>query len=155
MAQTTSPTGNPKHASPGGGGAPAGAGSAWAAGGAMFAGVVLLVDGVIAVLKGISGIANDDVYGRLGDYVYTFDTSAWGWIHLLLGVVLAFVGWGILKSAQWARATGVVLAGLSIVVNFMWLPYAPMWALVSIALGVFVIWSLCTASPARAQTSAP
>ncbi|MFZ3495996.1 DUF7144 family membrane protein [Streptomyces sp. 5.8] len=154
MAQTTSPTGTPKHASPAGTGAPVGTGSAWAAGGAMFAGVVLLVDGVIAVLKGISGIANDDAYARLGDYVYKFDTAAWGWIHLLLGLVLAFVGWGILKSAPWARATGVVLAGLSIVVNFMWLPYAPMWALVSIALGVFVIWSLCTAAPSGTRSSA-
>ncbi|MCP3754151.1 hypothetical protein [Streptomyces sp. TBY4] len=131
MARTTTPTG---------------AGSAWAAGGTMFAGVVLLVDGVIAVLKGIAGIAENDVYATVGSYVFAFDATAWGWIHLLLGIVLGVVGWGILKNAPWARATGVVLAGLSVVVNFVWLPYAPVWALVSIALGVFVIWALCTAS---------
>ncbi|MFE4632043.1 hypothetical protein ACFRJ1_01520 [Streptomyces sp. NPDC056773] len=138
MAQTTTPTG---------------AGSAWAAGGTMFAGVVLLVDGVIAVLKGIAGIAENDVYATVGSYVFAFDATAWGWIHLLLGIVLGVVGWGILKNAPWARATGVVLAGLSVVVNFMWLPYAPVWALVSIALGVFVIWALCTASSSRSGDS--
>lgn len=155
MAQTASPSGNPRRAPAGGDGTQAHGVSPWAAGGAMFAGVVLLVDGVIAVLKGIAGIADNDAYARLGDYVYKFDTSAWGWIHLLLGIVLAVVGWGILKSAPWARVTGVALAGLSIIVNFMWLPYAPLWALVSIALGVFVIWALCTSTPEHARTSAP
>ncbi|MEV7521862.1 hypothetical protein [Streptomyces sp. NPDC091371] len=144
MAQTASPSGPSRHTSQGGDGRSA-AGSAWAAGGAMFAGVVLLVEGVMSVLKGIAGIAENDVYARLGDYVYKLDTSAWGWILLLLGIVLAVVGWGILKDAPWARATGVVLAGINIVINFMWLPYAPVWALVSIALCVFVIWALCTA----------
>ncbi|WSF37430.1 hypothetical protein OG625_33400 [Streptomyces sp. NBC_01351] len=120
----------------------------------MFAGVILLVDGVIAVLKGIAGIAENDVYARLGDYVYKLDTSAWGWILLVLGIVLAVVGWGILKNAPWARATGVALAGISIVINFMWLPYSPVWALVSIALGVFVIWALCTTGSDRTASSA-
>ena len=76
----------------------------WAAGGVMFAGVLLMVDGVLAVIKGIAGIASDDVYARISDYTFKFDVTAWGWIHLVLGVVLlVIVGWGILKGAGWAR----------------------------------------------------
>ncbi|MFB8037883.1 hypothetical protein ACFC5Z_34180 [Streptomyces sp. NPDC056004] len=116
----------------------------WAASGVIFAGVLLLVDGVLGVIKGISGLATDDVYARLRNYTFKFDVSSWGWIHLVLGIVLAVVGWGILKGAEWARATGVVLAAISIVINFVWLPYQPIWAVVSIAIDVFVIWALCT-----------
>ncbi|MCA1273563.1 hypothetical protein LCE32_26530 [Streptomyces sp. 7G] len=110
----------------------------------MFAGVLLFVDGVLGVLKGIAGIASNDVYTRINDYVFKFSVTSWGWIHLILGVVLILVGWGILKGAAWARGAGVVLASLNLIANFMWLPYTPVWAIVTIAIDVFVIWALCT-----------
>ncbi|MFD4694596.1 hypothetical protein [Streptomyces sp. NBC_00683] len=121
-----------------------GSGSAWASGGVMFAGVLLLVDGVLAVIKGIAGIASDDVYARINDYTFKFNVTSWGWIHLVLGIVLVIVGAGILKGALWARGVGVGLAALSLIANFMWLPYQPVWAIVSIAIDAFVIWALCT-----------
>lgn len=55
------------------------------------------------------------------------------------------IGLGILRGAGWARFVGVVLAALNIVANFIWLPYQPVWAIVSIAIDTFVIWALCTA----------
>ncbi|MFJ3973312.1 hypothetical protein ACIPYR_34880 [Streptomyces parvus] len=119
-------------------------GSPWAAGGTVFAGVLLFVDGVLGVLKGIAGIASNDVYTRINDYVFKFSVTSWGWIHLILGVVLILVGWGILKGAAWARGAGVALASLNLIANFMWLPYTPVWAIVTIAIDVFVIWALCT-----------
>ncbi|MEV7234258.1 hypothetical protein AB0N06_09770 [Streptomyces sp. NPDC051020] len=121
----------------------------WAAGGVMFGGVLLMVDGVMGVIKGISGIASDEVYRRISKYTFTFDVTGWGWIHLVLGVILALVGWSILKGAGWARATGVVLAALNMIANFMWLPYQPIWAIISLAIDGFVIWALCTA-PSKA-----
>lgn len=115
----------------------------WATSGTVFAGVLMLVEGVLGILKGIVGIANDDVYARVGDYTFKFDITAWGWIHLILGIVLVVVGAGILKGADWARVTGVVIVALDIILNFLWLPYTPLWALISIAIGVFIIWALC------------
>ncbi|MEU1130977.1 hypothetical protein ABZ383_14130 [Streptomyces sp. NPDC005900] len=119
----------------------------WTTGGTVFAGVLMLVNGLLGVFAGIAGIAKDDVYERIGDYVYKFNLTTWGWIHLVLGIVIAVVGWGILTGASWAKAAGVALAALGIVAQFLWLPYTPLWALISIALGVFVIWALCTDRP--------
>ncbi|MET7643069.1 hypothetical protein ABZS83_05375 [Streptomyces sp. NPDC005426] len=116
----------------------------WAAGGIMFAGVLLMVDGVLGAIKGIAGIASNDVYARIDDYAFKFNVTAWGWIHLVLGIILAVVGWGILKGAVWARGVGVGLAALNMIANFMWLPYQPIWAVVSLAIDTFVIWALCT-----------
>ncbi|MER5550892.1 hypothetical protein ABT001_04250 [Streptomyces sp. NPDC002793] len=137
MSQSTSTSGSPR---------PPGSdpSSVWAASGVMFAGVVLLVDGILAVFKGIAGIASDDVYRRISDYTFKFDVTAWGWIHLILGVILALVGWSILKGAAWAWGVGIGLAALNMVANFVWLPYQPLWAIISIALDTFVIWALCT-----------
>lgn len=120
-----------------------GGGHAWAAGGTMFAGVLLLVDGILGILNGIAGIAADDVYTRIGSYVFEWDLTAWGWIHLIIGAIAAVTGVGILRNAGWARAVGVALAGLIIIMNFIWLPYLPLWGLIGIAIGIFVIWALC------------
>ncbi|WP_254711703.1 hypothetical protein [Streptomyces sp. TRM64462] len=133
------------HAHHEGGPPPVAAGDGWASAGAMFAGVLLLVLGVIDMLQGIAGIAEDNVYGVLGQYVFEFSVMAWGWIHLVLGLLLAVVGWGILRAASWAKAVGVALASLAVIANFIWLPYQPVWGIVSIGIGVFVIWALCTA----------
>ncbi|MBZ4020612.1 DUF7144 family membrane protein [Streptomyces purpurogeneiscleroticus] len=120
----------------------------WAASGTLLAGVLMLVSGVLGVLEGIAGIAKNEVYllsnELTGTYVYEFDTTAWGWIHLILGVIVAVTGLGLLKGAGWARTLGIVVAGLYVIAHFMWLPYQPVWATVGIALGIFVIWSLCT-----------
>ncbi|MER5440166.1 hypothetical protein [Streptomyces sp. NPDC002790] len=110
----------------------------------MFAGVLMLVEGIFGVLGGIAALAENDVYARVGDYVYKFNLTTWGWIHLILGIVVALTGCGVLKGLDWARGIGVGLAALMIVVQFMWLPYQPVWAIVSIALAVFVVWALCT-----------
>ncbi|AEW97375.1 integral membrane protein [Streptantibioticus cattleyicolor NRRL 8057 = DSM 46488] len=120
----------------------------WAAGGTVFAGVLMLVDGVLGVLGGIAGIARDDVYAAIGDYLFRFDPVTWGWIHLSLGVLSVAVGWGVLAGAAWARAVGVALAAAVVVVNVGWLPYQPAWAVITVAIGLFVIWSLCTDRPA-------
>ncbi|MDX3354209.1 hypothetical protein PV703_13030 [Streptomyces sp. ME01-24h] len=115
-----------------------------AAGGTTFAGVLLVVSGVVMILEGISAIAQDDIWVRLGDYVFSFNLTAWGWIHLVLGVLVIVVGAALLRNAPaWARTAGVALAAFNIIVNFAWLPYTPVWAVVVIAIDVFVIWTLC------------
>lgn len=48
----------------------------WLAGGLVFAGVLLLVNGLLAILQGISAIAADDVYARVGDYVFKANLTA-------------------------------------------------------------------------------
>ncbi len=64
-------------------------------------------------------------------------------MHLLLGILVAVAGFFLFSGAVWARTVGVVLAVVSVVANFVWLPYyPPVWALVIIALDVFVIWAL-------------
>jgi hypothetical protein len=116
---------------------------AWAAGGTVFAGMLLLIAGVMAILEGIVGIAKDSVYVvTRGDYTYKFDVSAWGWIHLVLGIIAVLVGYGVLTGAAWARLAGMAIAGLSMIANFMFLPYQPVWSVIMIAIDVFVIWAL-------------
>ncbi|MDH6213333.1 DUF7144 family membrane protein [Streptomyces pseudovenezuelae] len=121
-----------------------GDGDGWVSGGVVFAGVLMLCSGVLAVLQGIAAIAKDDVYGSVGNYVYELNLTGWGWIHVILGALVAVTGWGVLRGESWARFTGIFLASLSLVAQFLFLPYEPLWSLVMMAIDVFVIWALAS-----------
>ena len=120
-----------------------GVGNSWQqAGGTSFAGVLLLVNGILGVLQGIAAIAKDTLYAATLHYVYRFDLTAWGWIILVLGALLFLVGLGILARQTWAQFTGVAIAAVSMALQFMFIPYYPIWALIAIALDAFIIWAL-------------
>ncbi|MFE2264524.1 DUF7144 family membrane protein [Streptomyces griseosporeus] len=125
--------------------------SPWVSGGATFAGVLLLLNGILAVLQGIAAIAEDDVYARIGSYVYEINLTGWGWILLILGVIAACAGAGILSGATWARAAGIALASLSLIAQFLFLPYQPVWSVIMMAIDVFVIWALASYEPEPAR----
>ncbi|RFC70615.1 hypothetical protein [Streptomyces sp. AcE210] len=111
----------------------------------VFAAVLMVFGGLMMLFQGIAAIAKDDVFVVTRNYVYQFDLTAWGWIHLVLGVIITLVGIALFTSATWARGLGIGLTGLAMLANFLWVPYAPFWAIVLIALNGFVIWALCTA----------
>jgi hypothetical protein len=109
-----------------------------------FAGVLLTMVSIMQILEGIAAVANDKVYVRGLSYTYEFDVTTWGWIHMILGIVGLATGIGILMGMTWGRILGIVIAGLSTVSSFAFMPYYPFWAMAVIALDVFVIWALCS-----------
>ncbi|MGW3011840.1 DUF7144 family membrane protein [Streptomyces sp. NPDC001219] len=110
-----------------------------------FAAVLMIFGGAMAFLEGISAIAKDDVFVTTRNYVFSFNLTGWGWIHLILGIVILLAGVALLSTgAMWARIIGVILAGLGALANFLWIPHYPFWAIVLVAIDVFIIWALCT-----------
>lgn len=124
----------------------------WASSWTAFAGVMMIFGGVMAIFEGISAIAEDNVFVVTRNYAYNFSLTSWGWLHLFLGIVVVLAGAAVFTGALWARIAGVVLAGLSMIANFIWLPYYPVWAIVLIAVDAFVIWALCVGTGRDART---
>ncbi|MEU2599911.1 hypothetical protein ABZ678_10085 [Streptomyces hirsutus] len=116
----------------------------WAGGLTLFGGVMLMLAGILNIVRGISGIAQDDVFVTTQKYVFKFDLTSWGWIHLILGAVAVLISVGLFQASTWARVAGVAIGGLIMIANFMSLPYAPVWSVVMIALSGVMIWALCT-----------
>ncbi|MGW0291060.1 DUF7144 family membrane protein [Streptomyces tuirus] len=115
----------------------------WATGLAAFAAVMLFLVGLLAVFRGVSAIAEDDVFVVTRGYVFEYDLTGWGWIHLVLGVIALIVTVGLFRMSVWGRVAGVAIAGLVIIANFLSLPQYPVWSVVMIALSGFIIWALC------------
>jgi hypothetical protein len=117
---------------------------AWATGVGMFAAVILLTLGTFQAFQGLSAILNDKLYVAGIDYVYSFDLTAWGWIHLTIGVIAVLTGIGLFFGQGWARVVGLIIAVLSALVNFMFIPQYPLWSLVVIAFDIAAVWALST-----------
>jgi len=116
--------------------------SSAAVGWACFAGVMLIIMGVFDMIQGLVAIVNDEFYVIGIDYVFKFDVTTWGWIHLIGGAILIASGIGIFSGNVAGRTVGVIMAGLAAVWNFAWLPYYPVWSIIAIAMAVAVIWAL-------------
>ena len=114
----------------------------WAIGFTGFAGVMLVLVGLFHAIVGLAGILKDKYFVVTEDYVFKLSTAGWGWIHLIAGIVVIIAGFYIFTGAVWARTIGVIIAALSGIANFLWLPYSPMWSLLIIALDVAIIWAL-------------
>ncbi|MGW5210323.1 DUF7144 family membrane protein [Streptomyces sp. NPDC004051] len=117
--------------------------SAWAMGWTAAAAVLMTFGGIMAIFEGIAAIAKDDVFITTPNFTYAFSLTGWGWIHLILGALALAAGLALFSGATWARVTGVVLAGLGMIANFVWLPYAPVWSITLMIVYGFVIWALC------------
>jgi hypothetical protein len=116
--------------------------SGWAVSFTVFAAIMMIMVGVWQALAGLIAIFENEFYVPTRNYLFEFDVTAWGWIHLLVGAIVAFAGWGLLSGQTWARVVGITLAALSATSNFLFIPYYPFWSLLIIAVDIFVIWAL-------------
>ena len=114
----------------------------WAYGIAAFAGVLLAMVGLFQFLQGLSAVLEDTVFVRSPDYVYSIDLTGWGWIHMLLGAAAVAVGIAVLYGQTWALASAILIAILSAVANFAFVPFYPLWSILVIAVDVLAIWAL-------------
>jgi hypothetical protein len=118
--------------------------STWASGVSVFAASMMMVVGAFQFFEGLVAVANDNFYVKTPNYVLQLDTTQWGWIHMILGALVVLAGIFIFTGNIVARSVGILLAGLSALGNFFWLPYYPLWSITIIAIDVFVIWALCS-----------
>jgi hypothetical protein len=108
----------------------------------VFAAAMLMVDGAFNIITGLVAIFSDDVYVQTQHNELVLDVTAWGWTHLVLGILLALVGYFILRGALWAAATAALLVMVNMVTQLLLLPTYPLWSLVIILVDTLVLWAL-------------
>lgn len=116
--------------------------TAWV-GWVLFGGVMLILLGTFQAIAGFVGIFDDGYYvATPNQLVLHMDYTAWGWIHLALGVAAVAAGYGVMAGKLWARIYAIVLAGISAIANLMFIGAYPVWGVIIITFDVLVIWAL-------------
>ena len=116
--------------------------SGWAIGFTAFASIIMILMGFLWIISGFVAILNEDFFVVTMRWIFRLDVTTWGWIHLIVGIIVLVAGFGLLTGSVWARIVGVIVAALAALVAFTWLPYYPVWGIIFIVLAVAVIWAL-------------
>ena len=107
-----------------------------------FAGTMMVIGGILNAIYGLVAIFNDDWVVWQNRTAVLLDLTGWGWIHLVIGIVLILAGIGVFSGNILARTIGVLVAAVSLIANFLWLPVYPLWSIVVIVVDALVIWAL-------------
>jgi hypothetical protein len=109
-----------------------------------FAATMMIIGGALNMLYGLVAVVNDTWVGwnQVTRNAVVVDLTAWGWVHLAAGLCLLLAGIGVLSGNILARTVGVIVAAISLIVNFFFIPVYPLWALTVMVLDALVIWAL-------------
>jgi hypothetical protein len=128
----------PRHAAAEGDTGPSGA----ATGLTITAGVLMVISGAWNFLEGLAALIKGSFFVVLPNYAYNISITGWGWFHLILGAVVALAGAALFTGRLWARLLGVAIVAVSAIVNFLYIPYQPVWSIALIAIDGLIIWAL-------------
>lgn len=129
----TAASGRAGHASPS---------SGWV-GWLIFAAILMILLGAFHAIQGLIALFNPEYYlvGPHGLSVH-LDYTAWGWVHLIAGIIVFIAGIGVLAGQTWARIVGIVLAMISALTSFAFIAAYPVWSCIVIALDVLIVYAL-------------
>jgi hypothetical protein len=109
----------------------------------IFAGVMMIMIGLFHAVCGVVALFQDEYFVvRPSGLVVSVDYTAWGWTHILLGILVFAAGCGAMVGQVWARTIGVILAVISALANMLFIAAYPLWSILIITLDVVVIYSL-------------
>jgi hypothetical protein len=113
----------------------------WAGGLTLFAGIILLMQGIFGFLQGFSALRKDDVFANPPKYLYEFDLTTWGWVHIIISVVAIVIGGAVLTLRTWGLIGGIVIAVITAVANFLFIPRSTVSSVLMVGLSVAVVWA--------------
>jgi hypothetical protein len=110
----------------------------------LFAGIMMAILGTMSAINGLIALFNDEAYIVTDQNVIGLDFTTWGWVHLIVGIIVVFAGFGLMSGAIWARLVAALLAGVVIVEQFGTIQAYPFWSVAMIGISIAIIYSVCT-----------
>ncbi|HEX3243498.1 MAG TPA: hypothetical protein VHQ97_10500 [Solirubrobacterales bacterium] len=107
-----------------------------------FAGMMMVILGSLDALWGLAAILNNEIVVVGGRGALIFDITVWGWIHLILGLGVALIGYGLLSGNSAARVAGIFVVAINAVAQIVWFPAAPLWAFLMIIIDSVILYQL-------------
>lgn len=118
---------------------------------ATFAGVMMFLVGSLDAIWGLGAIFNDDVVVVGGHGALIADISLWGWVHLVLGSIVAVAGVGLIRGSSVSRFVAIALVVVNALSHIVFFPAAPLWSFLLIILDVTIIYQLTVRWDAQAR----
>jgi hypothetical protein len=104
---------------------------------------MMVMLGFFHAIAGLVALFKDDYFlVRTSGLVVNVDYTTWGWVHLILGIVVGLAGVALFAGAMWARIVAVILALCSAIINLAFTSAYPIWSAIMIAVDILVIYAV-------------
>ncbi len=107
-----------------------------------FAGLLMMISGVFQGIAGLTALLRDDFYVVTERSLLAFNVTTWGWVHMLMGVVLLAAGSAVINGRTWGRVVAIILATLSAMANFLFISAYPVWSIMVVVIDILIIYAL-------------
>jgi hypothetical protein len=108
-----------------------------------FAGIMMIVVGVFQGIEGLTALFQHTYYlVAANQLVVHVNYVAWGWVHIILGVIAVVAGLAVIAGQLWGRVVGILMAFVSAIVNMGFISAYPLWALTVITVDILIIYAL-------------
>lgn len=107
-----------------------------------FAGFLMIVMGILQSIAGLTALLKNSYFLVRNDALVVFDYTTWGWIHLLLGIVILMAGTAVINGRTWGRVVAVILAIVSVIANFVFIQAYPIWSIIAITIDILIIYAI-------------
>lgn len=113
------------------------------AGWLIFASIVLGIAGIMRIFDAIWAFSyHGAVPSNLENALFGHSLKTYGWVYLVVGIVLILCAGGVIAGSQFSRWLGVFAGAVMAISAIWWMPYYPIWSLTYIVIGIFVIYGL-------------
>ena len=80
--------------------------------------------------------------GNLEGAIFGHSLKTYGWVYLIVAIVLLVCGFLVLTGSQLGRWVGIAAGAIGCISAIWWMPYYPIWSLTYIVIGALVIYAL-------------
>jgi len=107
-----------------------------------FAGTMMMLAGAFQAIAGLVAIFKNGVYVLTPSQLVAFDYRQWGFIHLIIGILLILSAISLFAGRMWGRILAIFLASLSAIANFTFIQANPWWSLTVIVIDILIIYGV-------------
>ncbi len=107
-----------------------------------FAGIMMILSGIFDAIAGFTALLRPTWYVATPHALLVFNYTAWGWIDLMVGLIILLAGFSILHGSTWSRIVGVIMASISAIASLGNINSYPIWSIVIITVDILVIYAL-------------
>lgn len=107
-----------------------------------FAGFMMILGGFFQAIAGLVALFNDTWLVVSSEQLLVLDLTQWGWVHLILGIVVLIAGFSVMQGSTWARTVGVMVAVLSALAWMTAINIYPLWGMMIIVVDILIIYAL-------------
>lgn len=107
-----------------------------------FASMMLLILGGLQIISGLVALFNKSFYliGDSGLVVWNY--AAWGWIHLVMGIIIVLTGTAVVTGKTWARVIASLIVVIVAIDNITFFPAYPIWSTIALIICAFVLYAI-------------